>query len=373
MRLNLQKVEKTNDRINNIDRQILALKEQSITIKYRLAFVNPYSGTSRAVLSDEERLQQLGLRYTELKSKYSESHPDVKVLENEIEILKSTVGHFQDSNKKRNRLSKLEQDLAQQQSRYSEQHPVVRRIKAEMKELEKELEVSESSENNYAETDRVNIRNVTNPAYINLQSELDRTNLRLKSLENEKKELMEEEEQIYTKLRTMPNVEKQYKDLLMERENLNRNLSELQKKLQVATVSEGMEEGQLGENFTITEPAFLPEEPYKPNRMAIMLLGLILGMGASVGMAALREYSDHSIHLPEEIERLTGQSILAIIPSIQTPLDRRKKKVRRYYILLLSVAVPSTGLAIFHFLIMDLYIFYDKLSKLLGDRLFIHF
>ena len=373
MKLNLQKVEKTNDRINNIDREILALKEQRITVKNRLASVNPYSGTGGAVSSDAVRLQQLELRYTELKSKYSQSHPDVKVLEKEIEILKNTIGRFEDFDQKRKRLRTLEQDLVQQLSRYSEQHPVVHRIKAEMKEIEKELEVAESSRDNTAEAARVNIRNVTNPAYISLQSELDRINLRLTSLRNEKKELMEEEEQIYTKLRTMPDVEKRYQDLLMERENVKRNLSELQKKLQVAMVAEGMEEGRLGENFTITEPAFLPEEPYKPNRMAIILLGLILGLGASVGMAALVEYNDHSVHLPEEIEKLTGQSVLAIIPGIQTPLDRRKKKARRYYILLLSVAVPSTGLAIFHFFIMDLYIFYDKLSKLLGDRLFIHF
>lgn len=373
MRLNLQKVEKTNDRINNIERQMLALKEQSISVKYRLAFVNPYSGSSRSVLSEADRLQQLELRYTALKSKYSESHPDVKAVENEIEILRNTVGRSRDSNQKRDRLRKLEQDLTQLMSKYSEQHPVVRRIKAEMKEIEKELEAGESSGNNISETESVNIRNVTNPAYINLQSELDRINLRLTALENEKKELMEEEEQIYAKLRTMPNVEKQYEDLLLERENLKRNLNELQRKLQVATVAEGMEEGRLGENFAITEAAFLPDEPYKPNRTAIMLLGLVLGLGASVGMAVLREYTDHSVRLPEEIERLTGHSVLAIIPGIQTPRERKKKVVRRISATSLTLAVSFTGLVLFHYLVMDLYIFYDNLCKFLADRLFIHF
>jgi succinoglycan biosynthesis transport protein ExoP len=373
MALNLRKVETTNDRINNIDREILALKEQTVIIKQRLASVDPYSVTGGAVLSDEERLQQLQLNYTQLKSKYSESHPDVKVLEKEIEILGNTVGRSQDSNQKRNRLSQLQQELAQLQSRYSEQHPVILRIKAEINEIEKELEVGESSGDKIPETARVDIQNATNPAYLNLQSELDRINLRSASLRNEKKELTEEEDKIYTKLRTMPDVEKQYKDLLTDRDSLNRNLNELQQKLQVAVVAQGMEEGQLGENFTITEPAFLPEEPYKPNRKAIMLFGLILALGASVGTAALREYTDHSVHIPEEIERLTGQSVLAIIPSIQTPLERRKKLVKRISAAFLIIAVPFAGLAVFHYLVMDLYIFYDKLSKLLSDRLFVHF
>ncbi len=373
MRLNLQKVEKISEKMNNIDRQILALQEQSITVKYRLAFVNPYSGAGRRVLTGEEKLQQLELTYTEFKSKYSERHPKVKALKKEIDILRSTVEQFQDLNQKRNRLKELEQSLAQSLSRYSDHHPVVRRIKAEIREIEKETELAESNGNNIAETTRVNIRNVTNPAYINLQSELDRINLRLTSLENEKKDLMEEEEQIYTKLRTMPDVEKRYNDLLLDRENLKRNLNELQKKLQVARVAEGMEEGQLGENFTVTEPAFLPEDPYKPNRMAIMLLGLILGMGAGGGMGALKEYTDHSVRLPEEIERLTGQTVLALIPHIQIPKERRKKMLKLISVPLVISAVLVTGTALFHYLIVDLYIFYDKLSRLLSDRLFIHF
>ena len=374
MKLNLQKVEKTNDRINSIDRQILALREQQVTVKYRLAFIDPYAaGTGKAVLSDAERLQQLELEYTALKSKYSDSHPDIQILEREIEILKNTVDRSENLNQKRNRLRELEQNLAQLQSRYNEQHPVVQRIRAEMKEVEKEVQAAERSGDNTEEANPVNIRNVTNPAYINLQSELDRVNLRLASLESEKKELMEEEDQIYARLRTMPDVEKRYQDLLIERDNLKRHLIELQKKLQVAMVAEGMEEGQLGENFTITEPAFLPDKPYKPNRMAIMLLGVVLGLGASMGMAALREYTDHSVRLPEEIERLTGYSVLAIIPGIVTPMDHRKKLVKRISVAVLILAIPSVGLTVFHYAVMDLYIFYDKLSEFLGDRLFIHF
>jgi succinoglycan biosynthesis transport protein ExoP len=171
----------------------------------------------------------------------------------------------------------------------------------------------------------------------------------------------------------MPNVEKLYEEILVDRDQAKRNLSDLQKKLQVATVAEVMEEGQLGENFTVTEPAFLPEDPYKPNRIAIMALGLILGLGAGVGMGALKEYTDHSIRLPEDIERLTGQNILAIIPNIHTPNEQKKKMVNFAYITFLTFTVLAAGVTLFHYLVMDLYIFYDRLLNFLGDRLFIYF
>ena len=371
MRLNLQKVEKINDRINTIDREILALRGQKTSVKYKLEFVNPYSGQGGRALTNEEKLQQLELKLAELKSKYSEKHPKLKALENEIAMLKETAAPFHGLREKRIRLNECEQNLVQLQSEYSDKHPLVKKAKLEIEELQKEI--TKNTVDYAMETDEVDMRNVTNPAYMNLRYELDRIDLRLASMENEKKDLVDEEEQIYAKLKTMPDVEKRYKDLLMDRENVKRNLNELQKKLQVAMVAEGMEEGQLGENFTMTQPPFLPDEPYKPNRIAIMLLGLIFGLGASVGMAALKEYADHSVRLPEEIERLSGYAVLAIIPHIQSPRERRKKIAKSILIILAIAGLLAAGLAFFHYMVMDLYIFYDKLLKFLDDRFYIHF
>jgi uncharacterized protein involved in exopolysaccharide biosynthesis len=373
MTLNLKKVEKINDRINNIDLEVVALKEQMASVKYQLDFVDPYSGTGGRVLTDTEKLQELQLRWAEFKSKYSEKHPKVKALEKEIAMLKETVVQFQGLNGKRSRLKERVQNLAQLQSKYSDKHPLVKKAKLVIEELQKEIATSEKNRDDVMGADHIDMRDVTNPAYINLLFQLDQISMRLSSLEIVKKELMEDEEQIYAKLKTMPDVEKQYKDILVDRDHAKRSLIGLQKKLQVATVAEVMEEGQLGENFTVTEPAFLPEDPFKPNRIAIMLLGLFFGVGAGVGMGALKEYTDHSIRLPEEIERLTMHTVLAIIPHIQSPRERREKIVKSIFIMLAIIGVLATGLAIFHYLIMDLYIFYDGLLKFLNDRFYIHF
>ena len=373
MTINLKKVEKINDRINNIDWEVIALKEQRASVKYKLDFVDPYSGTGGRVLTDTEKLQELELRWAEFKSRYSEKHPKVKALEKEIAMLKETVVQFQGLNGKRSRLKELVQNLAQLRSKYSDKHPLVKKAKLAIEELQKEIATAEKNRGDVMGANDIDMRDVTNPAYINLLSQLDRISMRLSSLEIAKKELMEDEERIYAKLKTMPGVEKQYKDFLVDRDDAKRSLNELQKKLQVARVAEVMEEGQLGENFTITEPAFLPEDPFQPNRIAIMLLGLIFGVGAGVGMGALKEYADHSIRLPEDIERLTDHAVLAIIPNIQTPKERRKKMVTFAYITFLTCTVLATGITLFHLFVMDLYIFYDKMLKFLGDRLLTHF
>ena len=92
----------------------------------------------------------------------------------------------------------------------------------------------------------------------------------------------------------MPQVAIEYNEMSTDYEIAKAHYNEIQQKLMAAQVSQGMEEERLGETFQIVEPAFMPERPYKPNRLAIVLIGLVLGIGVSVGLASLREYHRHT-------------------------------------------------------------------------------
>ena len=134
-----------------------------------------------------------------------------------------------------------------------------------------------------------------------------------------------------------------------------------------------MEEGRLGEKFTMIEPPYLPEEPYKPNRPAILIIGLILGLGCGIGSAAIKEFNDNTIRGPESIQKLTDYDILTVIPRIQTPAEIRKKHLKTVLLIILLIAVPIVLLGIIHFFVMDLYIVYEKLSRFLSERFSFHF
>lgn len=67
----------------------------------------------------------------------------------------------------------------------------------------------------------------------------------------------------------------------MERNNTQAKYDDLMRKFMESKVSQGPGKGAEGRaRFTIIDPARLPEKPYKPNRLAIMLIGLVLGVGA---------------------------------------------------------------------------------------------
>ena len=96
-------------------------------------------------------------------------------------------------------------------------------------------------------------------------------------------------------METAPLVEKEYIELTRDYENAKSKYNDLLNKRMEAKISQGMEETQRGERFTIIEPAQLPEKPYKPNRLIIILVGFVLALGAGVGLAAAQEGLDNTV------------------------------------------------------------------------------
>jgi uncharacterized protein involved in exopolysaccharide biosynthesis len=207
----------------------------------------------------------------------------------------------------RQRLAELNVQLVNLKNKFSEEYPDVIKTKAEIAELEKRLR------NNAAAGVP---QRPDNPAYINLSSQLSSTRSEISSVNNQISDLKNRREGYKRSLAVSPQVEQEYKALLMERANTQAKYDDLMRKHMEAKVSQGLEKEQKGERFTIIDPARMPEKPYKPNRLAIMLIGLVLGVGAGVGTAAAREYTDASVHNSDTLSAATEFPVLATIPVI---------------------------------------------------------
>ena len=79
------------------------------------------------------------------------------------------------------------------------------------------------------------------------------------------------------RIEIIPAVEKELKALTLDYENQKRNYVEISNKLMNAELVQEMEGEQKGGRFSITSPAYLPEEPSKPNRLMIIILSFIIG------------------------------------------------------------------------------------------------
>ncbi|HEX9024247.1 MAG TPA: chain-length determining protein, partial [Geobacteraceae bacterium] len=165
------------------------------------------------------------------------------------------------------------------------------------------------------------------------------------------------------RIASTPAVEEGYKNILVERNSLQFKYDDLAKKYLEARTAHGLEKEQKAERFTLIDAARLPEKPVFPNIPAILLIGLVLGVGGGVGTAALNEQSDQTARTPETLAWATSFPVLASIPEIVTWQDLARKKITRRRAIVGALLFLVIGTVIFHFFIMDLDVFWAKLTR----------
>jgi succinoglycan biosynthesis transport protein ExoP len=107
-------------------------------------------------------------------------------------------------------------------------------------------------------------------------------------------------------------------------------------------------------SFKIVDPAVLHIIPVSPNRVKIILMGIIAGLAGAAGLIVLLDVIDDSIKSVDVIKSL-GIPVLAIIPHIQDPhalIKSRRKDICFYtlsalYVVLLGVVIVAERLRLF--------------------------
>ena len=74
------------------------------------------------------------------------------------------------------------------------------------------------------------------------------------------------------------------------------------------------EQSQPG-NVLIIDDARTPYTPAKPNRMLIIIVGLLIGVGLAFAYVFLKNYFDNTIKTPEDLQK-KNMNVLAWIPRV---------------------------------------------------------
>jgi polysaccharide chain length determinant protein (PEP-CTERM system associated) len=327
--------------LSEIDAKISTYKQRNINSLPELAQINV-----QAVDSADREIMMLNAQLRTLKERES-------YLETQLASI-PTDSSAQD----KTRLNELRVRLVDLKTRYTDEHPDVIKARGEIAEISKQLR----------STGRDTLDNKPdNPAYITLSSQLASTRSEIASAKRQIDSFNTKRDGYRQRVASTPAVEEGYRHLMMERNNLQLKYDDLSKKFMEAKVSHGLEKDQKGERFTLIDAPRLPEMPLSPNIPAIILIGLVLGIGAGVGLVALREFGDHTIRTPESLARATSFQVLAAIPEIMTcrgeearpSFDKKKLAVSAALIVGVMVVVP----VVVHFFIMDLDIVMAKIMR----------
>ena len=261
--------------------------------------------------------------------------------------------------KDKGRLDELRLQLVYLKSRFSDYHPDVIKTRTEIKKLEKKVKSSGKSS-------KTKDKSQDNPVYITLSAQLAGVHTEIDSVTRQIKELENRKEEYRRRIAATPIVEEEYKALAVELNNTQAKYDDLMRKLMEARIAQGLEKEQKGERFTLIDPPRIPEKPFKPNRLAIILIGLVLGIGAGVGTASVREFSDLSVRTAESLSLATSFPVLAEIPEILTKNDLRKRRIFFTNAVIVVIIAAVLFVGVFHFFVMDLNVFWAKAMRVMA-------
>jgi succinoglycan biosynthesis transport protein ExoP len=364
--VNMQNISKLNRDLDQVNMQLRSLRDRKVYLEGQLANVDPLlplvTDEGKKVMNPTDRLKYLRLQLISLQSTLSGKHPDIIKLKKQIAELEVQVSDSNDSLLKVKRLDELKNQLADMTGRLGPKHPDVVKLKKEVDALSKEVGTSKTEKTVLD----VSEQKPDNPAYINLRTQIASAEMEMKSYLEEKQKLTGEINDYQRRIANAPLVEKEYIELTRDYETAKFRYNEIMNKLMEAKVSQGMEESQRGERFTIVDPAQLPEKPYKPNRVAILLIGLVLAIGSGVGLVAVKENLDHSVKTREDLLLLTGARVLSTIPYLESEEERSARRRKKVFWVVILVAAAAGTLVLVHLFVMPLDILWKKVQRRLS-------
>lgn len=228
------------------------------------------------------------------------------------------------------RLQLLEAQLSDLRSRYTDKHPDVVRTQRQIDSLRQQLSEAPSGGSKVA----IALPAELLRALTDVQIEISRLQKEKAQAEADIKLYQQRVENSFSRQQDLLNLTRDYDVTKKTYQSL------LDKKLE-AELSESLEQRQKGERFRVLDPASLPKAPFKPNRPLLLGAGAAVSLGLALLLPILLWQLDTSFHTPEEIAAYS-LPVLAVIP--QAPTADIRKRHRRYYVRV--VALTSVALVV---------------------------
>jgi succinoglycan biosynthesis transport protein ExoP len=167
-----------------------------------------------------------------------------------------------------------------------------------------------------------------NPEYLSVKSQLDSVRRSLATLRAEEGRARNAIATYEKGLSTEPVVEREFTQLQREYDNSRSRYEDLQTKMKNAALARTMEAEDRGERFTLLHAPTPPKRPYYPNRLGIILLGLVLGLGLAFGCVTMVDATDPTVRGTADLQEITGVAAIGVVPILLNPRDVRERRLR---------------------------------------------
>lgn len=214
-------------------------------------------------------------------------------------------------------LPALKAEYAKLSAVYTESHPDILALKRKIEVLQQGGSLQEPKNP---------LANVTNLDAFKIQAKVDAVNARLDSLAQQRKMLQAKIGQNERAMEQTPSVAQNLDILIRDRDSAQKKFDEIRNKKMNAQIAQNLESENKSERFTLLEPPILPEKPFKPDRIKIIVLGFFLALGSSGGMLMALTAFDPRVRGVEALAHVLGYRPMAIIPYLVIEEEEASRK-----------------------------------------------
>ena len=256
--------------------------------------------------------------------------------------------------------AELQRRLGVRMAILSDEHPEIKNLKTQIATLERIM----------ADEERSRRENAAEVMGEQLSRELSSIDDDIELIDQQLDQLMDEMTSLETREASLertiaetPNTQMQLKYLQRNYANLQRQYEEARSKLALSATGEQLELKQQAERFELIEEATVPEEPDKPDRMMILLMGVGGGGGAGLGLIVLLEFLNRAVRRPSDVVAVLDMQPLAVIPYIYTEPELRRRSRMKWGFLVALLAALCVFVALVHLYYLPLDLLFRQLLE----------
>ena len=232
-------------------------------------------------------------------------------------------------------LERLHAQLADLGSHYTEKHPDVRKVKQQIAKTERmKQQIAADLKNKAASGQKDDSAAVDDPGtasgrispIMEVQSQLKANQAEIANRQETIKGLKTRINEYQGRLNQTPVREQQLADISRDYDQSKANYESLLAKKNQSELATNLEKRQEGAHFRILDPPSLPAKPFSPNRFKLSCIGLFAGLVLGCAGVAGAEFTDDRIYSEKELKKLVPAEILTQIPPLTTPEEEKQQQ-----------------------------------------------
>ena len=289
------------------------------------------------------QMNALDSRLTGLNDALSRVSQEKMMLESQLQIARDRLAAIHEvTSETAVRDARLEQidheitsatsNLASLEERYTETFPDVIQAKAQLAQLKQErdqLLKDTKSKKNEAKPVSPSLskeRMEAEAVIQQLQAHIRAGDLQAAELTKEIAAVNASIRQYQARVESVPVGEKEYNDLIRDRDLAKQHYQELQVKRDSSAISMEMENRKQGESLEVLDQASLPDSPLAPKRQLIIPVGLFAGLFLGLIVTGIREVRDNSLKSLKDARLYTQLPILGSVPLLENDLVVKRRR-----------------------------------------------